>query len=112
MALNYEDCFNDKYDNDPNYDRLWEIQYTEGELGEGNSLSSGILHGGDIFPFPSNEEGSKVSKNMAESYELGDKRKDISIITGLSRGGVVDNDYYYCQKCAKEASMMMKLRSS
>lgn len=100
MALNYEDCFNDKYDNNPNYDRLWEIQYTEGELGEGNSLSSGILHGGDIFPFPSNEEGSKVSKDMAEAYEPGDKRKDISIITGLSRGGVVDNDYYYCQKYA------------
>lgn len=100
MASNYEDCFNDRCDNDPNNDRVWEIQFTEGELGEGCSLQGGILRGSDIFPYSSNEEGSKVSKNMVDAYEDGDLRKDVSIITGLSRGGVVDNEYYYPQKYA------------
>ena len=100
LAKKYEDCFTDKYDNDPKEDRVWEIQFTEGELGEGNSLQDGILRGGDILPNASNQEGSKVSKSMVEAYEPGDLRKDVSIITGLSRGGVIDDEYYYCRKYA------------
>lgn len=58
------------------------------------------MRGGDILPYASNQEGSKVSKSMVEAYEPGDLRKDVSIITGLSRGGVIDDEYYYCRKYA------------
>ena len=102
MADKYENCFNDKYDNDPKQDRLWEIQFTEGELGEGQSLSGLLLYGdgGGLLPYIQNLEAPKVSQNMVGAYELGDLRKDQSIVTGLARGGVVDSTYYYIRKYA------------
>ena len=102
MAPKYEDCFNDKYDNNPSYDRLWYVQFTGGELGEGQSLSGRLLYGdgGGLLPYAANNEASQVSQDMVAAYEEGDLRKDQSIVTGLARSGVVDDVYYYVRKFA------------
>ncbi|MGV2541902.1 RagB/SusD family nutrient uptake outer membrane protein, partial [Bacillus pumilus] len=39
MAANYEGIFSDAYDNDPQNDRLWEVQYVGGQSTEGQDYS-------------------------------------------------------------------------
>ncbi len=39
LADSYEKIFNDAYDNDPSADRVWEVQYIGGMMGEGRTIA-------------------------------------------------------------------------
>lgn len=100
MESNYVDCFTDSHDNGK--ERIWEIQFTGNLSGEGQSLSTGMLPEGYkdavLMPFSGFSTAMYVSKNMAEAYEPGDLRKDVSIVTNLKVNGVVESKYYYVLK--------------
>lgn len=94
MATKYEDCFSDEYNNSP--ERLWEIQFTNGGLGEGNIMCNAMLpdgYHGDLCPFTGASAFLKVSTDMVNAYEPGDLRKDQSIVTGIMVG-TTPTDYY------------------
>jgi len=100
METNYKNCFTDSRDNGP--ERVWEIQFTGGLKGEGQWLSTGMLPEGykdaKLMPFSGYSTAMFVSMNMAESYEPGDLRKDISIVDSLKVNGVVETKYSYILK--------------
>lgn len=97
MATKYEDCFSDAYNNGP--ERVWEVQYLGGKSGKALGLSQSFSG----WFIPSNINVSKDSKLMngvsfvgasgsiraseslwgGDTYEEGDKRKDITVVTGL-----------------------------
>ncbi|GAI51024.1 unnamed protein product, partial [marine sediment metagenome] len=92
MATNYVDCFLDSYDNGP--ERVWEVQFTGGQLGEGNMFITGELPEGfndpTVSPFTGYSTALNVTKNLYYSYEPGDIRFNLSILKGWVNTGVVD----------------------
>ena len=95
MATKYEDCFNDAFNNSP--ERLWEIQFTNGGLGEGNILCNSFLpegYKGDLTPFSGTSAFLEVSEDMIEAYENGDLRKEQSVVTGITVGNSVRTGWY------------------
>lgn len=91
METNYIDCFTDQKDNGK--ERVWEVQFTGGQLGEGQALSTSMIpdgYEGPIQPFRGTSASMTVSLDFLENYEQGDIRKSVSVITGLKAAGVVD----------------------
>ncbi len=84
MEEDYRDCFTDSHDNGP--ERVWEVQFTGGQTGEGQAFSTGLLPEGfndpSIMPFSGFSTWMEVSQSHYESYEPGDKRRDLSILKG------------------------------
>lgn len=97
---NYLDCFTDSHDNGK--ERVWEIQFNGNLSGEGQYLSTGMLpegyKDGVLMPFSGFSTAMYVSMNMAEAYEPGDLRKDVSVVTNLTVNGVIESKYYYILK--------------
>lgn len=93
MATNYSDCFNDKFDNGAEH--VFQIQYTSGDLGEGNMLpivSAPQNIDSPLFPQGGGSPFLNVSKDLYDSYESGDLRRDFTIQKGYTdKSGVVDN---------------------
>jgi starch-binding outer membrane protein, SusD/RagB family len=100
MEEQYVNCFTDSHDNGP--ERVWEIQFTGGLTGEGQYLSTGMLPEGYkdavLMPFSGYSTAMYVSLNMAEAYEPGDVRKDVSLASNLLVNGVVQEAYSYILK--------------
>ncbi|MDR0394842.1 MAG: RagB/SusD family nutrient uptake outer membrane protein [Tannerella sp.] len=94
MEEKYEDCFLDSKDNGP--ERVWDIQFTGGQLGEGTAFISGLLPEKietDLMPFGGDAATVNVSNQFVAKYEPNDLRKDLSVRTDLIVGGLVDNTY-------------------
>jgi hypothetical protein len=92
MESNYVNCFTDSHDNGT--ERVWEIQFTGGQLGEGNFFPTGCLPESfldkTIMPFPGASTAMPVSKSLYNAYEPGDKRRNLSILKGWVKAGVAD----------------------
>jgi len=100
MEPNYVNCFNDSHDNGK--ERVWEVQFTGNLSGEGQSFSTGMLPEGYtdavLIPFPGTAEAMYASLDMANAYETGDLRKDVSIVTNIKVSGVLQSKYHYILK--------------
>ena len=95
MADKYEDCFDDAFDNSP--ERLWEVQFINGGLDEGNILCNSFLpegYKGDLTPFSGASAFLEVSSDMVNAYEPGDLRKDQSIVTNITVGSSVRTEWF------------------
>lgn len=82
MAVKYEDCFLEKYDNSPEH--VFQVQYAGGGLNENNYLVIYIVPEGikeDLFPM-GGVQGIYVSHDLYESYEPGDLRRDFTLLNG------------------------------
>lgn len=92
MEPNYLNCFLDSKDNGP--ERVWEVQFTGGQLGEGNYFISGCLPEAfkdtKVMPFTGFSTALSVADLLYNSYEKGDLRRDISILKGWTNAGVKD----------------------
>jgi hypothetical protein len=94
MEENYIDCFTDAGDNGP--ERVWDIQFTGGQLGEGQQFATGMLPEGvqtDLMPFGGYSVTLPISKLFVSKYEPGDLRKDVSTVDSLLVRGVPDAEY-------------------
>jgi hypothetical protein len=101
MEPSYIHCFTDSHDNGS--ERIWEVQFMGGELGEGQGFSSGCLpekfYDPDIMPFTGSSTAMLVSNDMYNSYEPGDIRRSLSLIKGYtSTTGIVDTTSKYIIK--------------
>lgn len=96
LATNYVDCVSEAGEYGP--ERMFEIQYVGGMLGEGQFFTTSCLpegYSGSLQPFTGFTSCPTVSSNMVSAYESGDLRKDVSVNNNISNGGVVDpRDYY------------------
>jgi starch-binding outer membrane protein, SusD/RagB family len=92
LATNYVDCFLDSKDNSP--ERVWEVQFTGGQLGEGTQFITGELPEGfndkTVSPFTGYSTALNVSVLHYKSYEANDKRFKLSILKGWVNVGTVD----------------------
>ena len=88
----YLNCFLDSKDNGS--ERVWEVQFTGGQLGEGNQFITGLLPEGfkdtKVMPFSGFSTALYVADSLYHAYENGDKRRDISILKGWTNAGVKD----------------------
>lgn len=94
METDYRMCFSDAGDNGP--ERVWDIQFTGGQLGEGFEYPTGLLPETavqDLMPFPGLSTAQQVSELFVAKYEDGDLRKDMSVINNLMVSGIPDNTY-------------------
>ncbi len=100
MATNYEDCFLDSHDNDS--ERVWEVQFTGGNLGEGNSFITGLIpetanapngNPNYVIPFSGYSGNMRSSLALFNAYETSPKvdlRKAISVAEYVQMSGVYD----------------------
>lgn len=93
IEITYKNCFTDSHDN--GLERVWEVQFSGGQLGQGQAFSSGCLpekfKNPAVMPFTGFSTAMLVSDNLYYSYEAGDIRRDLSIIKGFtSTTGIKD----------------------
>jgi tetratricopeptide (TPR) repeat protein len=93
MEPNYVDCFTDSKGN--GRERVWEVQFTGGQLGEGQGFSTSCLpeefNNDTIMPFSGYSGAMLVTDSLYNAYEAGDIRRVISILKGWeSSTGIVD----------------------
>ncbi|HEV7347111.1 RagB/SusD family nutrient uptake outer membrane protein [Telluribacter sp.] len=93
MESNYRNAFNDGFDNGK--ERVWEVQFTGGQTGEGQTFTTGLLPEGfndkSVMPFSGYSTAMRVAPSFYNSYEKGDLRRDQSILKGwVSNTGVRD----------------------
>lgn len=101
MERNYIDCFTDSKDNGP--ERVWEVQFTGGQLGEGQAFTSGCLPEGfnnpAVIPFTGFTGAMLVSDSLYNAFEPGDIRRNVSILKGwVSSTGVGDQNSKFIVK--------------
>lgn len=102
MEEDYINSFTDSHDNGK--ERVWEVQFNDDDafFGEGQWFSTGMLPGGYrdkvIQPFGGYSSAYHVSLNMMDAYEEGDIRKEISTVSNLRVGGVIEEKYAYILK--------------
>ena len=95
MAENYVDCFDDAFDNTA--ERLWEVQFMNGGLGEGCILPNSFLpegYKGDLMPFSGASAYLEVSSDMINAYEEGDLRKEASVVTNITVGSSIRTEWF------------------
>lgn len=100
LADNYEGIFSDAYDNDPQYDRLWEVQYVGGQSTEGQDYSEmmmmedcGIDRG---WAYRGSSAAMTVSSDFMNALEEGDGRKDWFTVDDLTDSKA--RGYTWCTK--------------
>jgi hypothetical protein len=99
MEADYKNCFSESKEN--GVERLWEIQFMGGQLGEGQQLTSGMLPEGGLNPTVSIygfSSAPMISEDMILAYETGDLRKDISCVTNIKYNGITDTKNYFIRK--------------
>ena len=109
MAAKYEYCFSDTYDNDK--ERVWEVQFIGGQLGEGSSFISGFIpekltipNDRYLAPFSGYSGNMRASENMWEAYEASPKtdlRKDQTLVTFVKINGIYDTQSKLIHKYCK-----------
>lgn len=102
LAESYDNCFLDTYDNSPEH--VFQVQYTSGDVGEGNGFVSyevTTFFRSDLFPNGGQSGANIVSYSLYDSYENGDLRRDFSIQKGYTNNsGVVDTETCFYIKYA------------
>jgi len=91
LETNYKDCFSESHEN--GLERVWEVQFMSGQLGEGQSFTSGCLpsdYSGTLQPFGGAVSAPIVSTDLMTAFEPGDLRKEISTVTNIKWFGVID----------------------
>jgi tetratricopeptide (TPR) repeat protein len=98
MESAYGDCFIDSKDNGK--ERVWEVQFIGGQLGEGSSFISGFIPEkltipNDRYkaPFSGYSGNMRASEDLWAAYEESPKvdlRKDLSVITYVKISGIYD----------------------
>lgn len=98
MADDYVKCFHADNENQPLNDRVWEVQYIGGQLGEGQEFSEISLQEDTSSPWNfvrGSSAGLNASSDLVAAYEAGDLRKDISLANNLEIKGTVDDRYFF-----------------
>jgi len=108
MEPTYLGCFLDSKDNGP--ERVWEVQYTGGQLGEGTNVGPFFLPGSSPFDpafFLKPETNyttiniiDNVSQSLYWAFTSTDKRRDVSFLKKTKMFGVLDTNTVYCKKFA------------
>ena len=100
MAANYEGIFSDAYDNDPQNDRLWEVQYVGGQSTEGQDYSEmmmmedcGIDRG---WAYRGASSAMQVSTDLLSTFESGDGRQAWFTVDDLTDSKA--RGYTWCTK--------------
>lgn len=110
MESLYVNSFLDSKDNGP--ERVWEVQFTGGQLGEGNQFISGLLPEGfkdlKVMPFSGFASVLYVADSLYHAYENGDIRRDLSILKGWTNSGVKDTISKFIIKYTHYDSYMPK----
>lgn len=98
METNYEDCFVDSKDNGK--ERVWEVQFIGGQIGEGSSFITGFIpekitlpNTAYPAPFGGYSGNMRASENLWDAYETDpkvDKRKALSVVTFVKVNGTYD----------------------
>lgn len=93
FAEKFIDCFTDDFDNTA--ERVWEAQFTGGNLGEGQQAASSFFpegcHGlNDELSFQGTSAAVTVSDDLRDDFEEGDLRKDVSMRSNLLVNGTPD----------------------
>lgn len=99
MATQYVDCINES--GEYGKERMFEIQFMGGQLGEGQHFTPGCLpaeYRGELQSCNGFNSYPLVSTNLLAAYEPGDLRKDISVATNLNINGTVDDQNTYIIK--------------
>jgi len=95
METKYEDCFDDAFNN--TRERVWEIQFMNGGLGEGNILCNSFMpdgYKGTLTPFTGASAFLEVSQDFIDAYEPGDLRKDQSVVADVIVGSAPRTGWY------------------
>ena len=95
MAKNYVDCFDDAFDNTE--ERVWEVQFMSGGLGEGNTFPASFFPEGynkAEYNIPGSSAFMDVSSDFVNAYEEGDLRKDVTLIADITVGSSVREGWY------------------
>jgi hypothetical protein len=98
MPSDYEKSFHADNENQPNNDRIWEVQYIGGQLGEGQIFSESSLQEDYASPWNFARGSSaalNASKDFINNYEEGDLRKEFSVVNNYPIKGVVDDRYFF-----------------
>ena len=103
FADKYEDVFNDAFDNTK--ERIWEAQFTGGQLGEGTGsiftqLPLGVFDP-EYAPVGGGTGAVRVSDTLYNRYQDGDLRRDLSILNNPRIFGLVDNISKFVVKFSK-----------
>lgn len=103
FADKYEDIFNDGFDNTK--ERIWEAQFTGGQLGEGTGsiftqLPAGVFDP-EYAPVGGGNGAVRVSDTLYKRYQDGDLRRDLSILKNPRIFGIVDNISKFVLKFSK-----------
>lgn len=93
FAENYVDCFTDNFDNTA--ERVWEAQFTGGNLGEGQQAASSFFPEGchglqDELSFQGTTAAVTVSDDLRDDFETGDLRREVSMRNNLLVNGTAD----------------------
>lgn len=98
MESKYEDCFIDSKDNGK--ERVWEVQFIGGQVGEGQSFITGFIpekltlpNKAYNAPFTGYSGNMRASENLWDAYETSpqiDKRKPLSLVTNVKVNGTYD----------------------
>ena len=104
MEENYVDCFTDSHDNGK--ERVWEVQFSGGQKGEGNKFITGLLPEGyntesssdALMPFNGYSSAMMISPSMIACYEEGDIRKEVSTVTDIIVNKKLESDFSYILK--------------
>lgn len=100
MAPDFMDAFNDAYDNNPKYDRVWEVNYIGGGLGYGQDWcdmqmpeNCGISEG---YAYSGSSAAMQVSSDLLNAFESEDLRKSQGTSNSIS--GSLAVGYTWCTK--------------
>ena len=99
LASTYQECFAEQYDNDKSRDRIWEVQYISGVEGEGQTFSERCMpeyYVGDLA-INGSSSAMHVSESLINAYEDDDLRKDLTMVTNVTVGGLVSEYYWFCK---------------
>ena len=96
MQSDYADIFKEANDNGPHV--VFSIQYDKSIAGLGNAQPSQVPKMAAEIPFQGVTRRQMVSDDLYNSYEAGDKRKDLTVINGYTStadGEFVDNELFW-----------------
>lgn len=98
MANTYDKCFHSAYENQPLNDRVWEIQYIGGQLGEGQEFSEISLQEDTSSPWNfvrGSSAALNASSDLIADIEEGDLRQEFAMVNNLSIKGSIDDRYFF-----------------
>lgn len=96
MASDYAEIFKEANDNGPHI--VFSIQYDKSIAGLGNAQPSQVPKMAAEIPFQGVTRRQMVSEDLYNSYEVGDKRRDLTVINGYTStadGVFVDNELFW-----------------